>query len=324
MAIPSVKLLGGYDFPVVGLGTWQSDNEQALEDALNAALELGYRHIDTAYVYRNEHVIGRVLKEWLTSGKIKRDDLFITTKLPMEAINPDRVEQYIKKSLESLQLDYVDLYLIHFPICTKPRKPDSKEPIETEPTDHIAVWKKMEEQVDAGRTKTIGLSNFSIAQIDRVIKNSRIKPACLQVEIHTFFPQNELVKFAQDNGLVVVAYSPLANPSINKFYAKMGLPPKELPNMLTNGIISSIAKKHNKSNAQIMLKFLLQRNIVVIPKSVTATRLKENIDLFDFTLDGDDLTALRGLDQGEPARVCDFSFAKAFVSHPEWPFPARD
>lgn len=321
MVVPNALLLGKYEFPVVGYGTWQSNNEEELEKALNAALETGYRHIDTAYIYNNEHIIGKVLQQWISSGKLKREELFITTKLPMQAIHEDRVEPFIKESLERLQLDYVDLYLIHFPICTKPREAYSKVPFEVDDTDHIAVWKKLEEQVDAGRTRTIGVSNFNIKQIDRIVKNSRIKPACLQVEIHVFLQQRELVEFAQKNGVVVVAYCPLANPGINKFYKKLGLPEKELPSMLTDATIKKIAKKHNKTPAQIMLKHLLQRDIVVIPKSVTVSRVKENINLFDFTLDNEDIEALKGLDVGEPARACDFSFAKAFVEHPEWPFP---
>jgi len=320
MAAPSVELVGGYKIPVVGLGTWQCDDEKELETALDAALEIGYRHIDTAFAYRNEDVIGRVLKKWFTSGKIKREDLFITTKLPLDAINPDRVETFIKKSLDSLQLDYVDLYLIHFPVGTKPRV-DLKAPFEAEPTDHIAVWKKLEEQVDAGRTKTIGISNFNIKQVDRIVKNSRIKPASLQIENHVFLPQNDLVKFAQDNGIVVVAYSPLGSPGIGKFYAKFGVTGKEVPSILNNPTIKKIADKHKKSSAQVALKFLLQRNIVVIPKSVTVNRVKENINLFDFTLDKNDISALGELEVGEAARVCDFSIAAALKEHPEWPFP---
>lgn len=321
MGAPTVKMLNGSNIPVIGLGTWQvgSDGNE-FENALNAALESGYRHIDTAFSYRNEHVIGKVLQEWFSSGKLKREDIFVTTKLPTEGIHPDRVDTYMKKSLASLQLDYVDLYLIHFTVPTTP-KTDPKEPIKTESVDHVAVWKKMEEQVEAGRSKAIGISNFNIQQIDRILNDSKIKPACLQIENHIFLPQNELVTFAQDNGIVVVAYSPLANPSYNKFLERFGLPPREIPSILTHPTIKGVADKHKKSTAQIALKFLLQRNVVVIPKSVTVNRLKQNIDLFDFNLDAQDMAALRNLEIGEDSRVCDFTFSKAFTEHPEYPFP---
>ncbi|KAL1491296.1 hypothetical protein ABEB36_011914 [Hypothenemus hampei] len=319
MAAPTVSLAEKFQIPVVGLGTWQCDNEEELENSLNAALECGYRHIDTAFLYRNEHVVGRVIKQWISNGKLTREQLFVTTKLPSEALQPDLVESYLKKQLESLQLAYVDLYLIHFPIGMKPRKTPT-EPLEPIPTDHVAVWKKFEEQVDQGRTRTIGISNFNIKQIERILKIARIKPASLQVENHVFLQQNDLVKYAQDNGIVVVGYSPLGSPGIAKFFQKLNIEPKKVPSILDNETVKRIGQKYGKSPAQIALKFLLQRGIVVIPKSVTETRLKQNIDLFDFLLDENDLVDLRALDVGEEARVCDFSFISSFKTHPEWPF----
>nr|AEE62902.1 unknown [Dendroctonus ponderosae] len=320
MAVPSFELVSGYKIPAVGLGTWQSSDEKELEGALNAALENGYRHIDTAFVYQNEHIIGRVIKEWLTSGKVKREELFITTKLPMDGIATDKVEPYIKKSLESLQLDYVDLYLIHFPVATSERK-NPTDPFQTIPTDHVAVWKKLEEQVDAGRTRSIGISNFNLKQVERIVKNARIKPASLQIENHIFLQQKELIKYAQEQEIVVVAYSPLGSPGYGKFVARFGLEAKPVPSIFEHPKVNEIAKKHGKTPAHVALKFQLQRKVVVIPKSVTANRVKENINLFDFTLDEQDMKALSDLDVGEAARVCDFKFAPVLADHPEWPFP---
>ncbi|XP_023310768.1 alcohol dehydrogenase [NADP(+)]-like [Anoplophora glabripennis] len=314
---------GGLKMPAIGLGTWQVTNEAEIETALNAALELGYRHIDTAFAYQNEHIIGRVLQEWFSSGKLKREDLFITTKLPMQGVHPDRVEMFIKKSLESLKLDYVDLYLIHFPIGSKyveGQTRPSLDSMQTEPEDHVGVWKKMEEQVDAGRTKTIGLSNFNVRQINRVLKSARIKPACLQVELHVYLQQRELVKLCHQNGIVVVAYSPLGSPGYNKVLTQIGAETKKLPDMLHDKTIKKIATKHKKSNAQVMLRYLLQRDIVAIPKSVTPARLKENIDVFDFTLDAAEVKALDDLEVGEEARVCDFRIVPGLLNHPEFPF----
>uniref|UniRef100_V5GRZ6 Aldose reductase n=1 Tax=Anoplophora glabripennis TaxID=217634 RepID=V5GRZ6_ANOGL len=209
-------LPGGLKMPAIGLGTAGFWDEAALERVLNAALELGYRHIDTAYGYKNEVFIGRVLKKWFSSGKLKREDIFITTKLPLIGIHQDRVELFMKKSLENLQVEYVDLYLIHHPIGVK-YFGDEDNRKEIDEVDHIQIWKKMEEQVQLGRTKTIGLSNFNKRQIERIITTARIKPACLQVELHVDFQQRDLVGYCHKNGIVVVAYSPLGAPGDKRF-----------------------------------------------------------------------------------------------------------
>ncbi|CAH0555752.1 unnamed protein product [Brassicogethes aeneus] len=321
MAKIYMDLPNGAKMPAVGLGTWQAKDASELTTALEAALELGYRHIDTALVYENEAIIGKVLKKWFDAGKLKREDLFITTKLPMFAVHPDRVEDFMKTSLKNLDLDYVDLYLIHFPACVNVKNGNFLEGFEIEPTDHVAVWKKMEEQVDAGRTKAIGISNFNKSQIENLLKsNPRIKPANLQVELHVHLQQQELVKYCLENGITVTAYSPLGNPGINKFLGSIGQEARQLPNVLTDENIKKIATKHNKTSAQVMLRYLLQRSVIVIPKSVTPSRLKENIDIFDFALDNTDMQTLNGLEVGEPARVCDFKIFKGLDKHPQWPF----
>ncbi|RZC36014.1 aldose reductase, partial [Asbolus verrucosus] len=308
-----LDLPGGLKMPALGLGTWQARDPAELESALNTALEFGYRHIDTAYAYENEKTIGKVLKKWFASGKLKREDIFITTKLPMYGVHPDRVEFFMKKSLDNLELDYVDLYLIHFPVGFKYDentgrvKINDKQEWETEPkTDHIAIWKKMEEQVNAGRTKTIGLSNFNISQIERVLKSARIKPANLQVELHVYLQQRSLVDFCHKNGISVVAYSPLGSPGYNKFLKSFGKEEKKLPDILGDPIIMKMAQKYSKTPAQIALRFLLQRGIAAIPKSVTPKRVQENIGVFDFNIEDNDFKELSSLEIGERARVCDF------------------
>nr|CAI5830155.1 unnamed protein product [Callosobruchus analis] len=183
----------------------------------------------------------------------------------------------MKKSLDNLRLNYVDLYLVHFPIGTNQMI--------------LFPLQKMEEQVDAGRTKAIGLSNFNQRQIERILKSARIKPACLQIEIHVAMQQKELVDFCHKHGIVVVAYSPLGS-----------------PNMIQNPVVKQIAEKHKKSTGQVMLRFLIQRDIVPIPKSVNPARIKQNFEVFDFKLDDEDMKKLGDLDIGESARVCDFKF----------------
>ncbi|CAH1101273.1 unnamed protein product [Psylliodes chrysocephalus] len=220
-------------------------------------------------------------------------------------------------SLDNLGLDYVDLYLIHCPIGMV----ETENVVEFEPHDHKGLWASMEKQVDQGRAKTIGVSNFNIKQIDNLLKFARIKPACNQIELHVFLQQPELVKFCQSHDIVVVAYSPIANPGYNKFLKRLGIEErKDLMNILTNPVISEIAKKHGKSNAQIALRFLVQKNIVVIPKSVSPARLKENFDLFSFSLDDAEIAKMEGLDVGEPARIVDWLIFPKIDEHPDYPF----
>jgi alcohol dehydrogenase (NADP+) len=326
-AMTFLNLPGGVKMPALGIGTFDAISEADVTTSLNAAFEAGYRHVDTAHVYQNEKNIGKVLKQWFASGKLKREDLFITTKLPMYGVHPDRVEFFMKTSLENLQLDYVDLYLVHFPAGTKfdesTRKQkvnEKKEPVFEGKTDQAAVWKKMEEQVDAGRAKTIGLSNYNISQIETVLKSARIKPSTLQIEIHVFLQQNALIDFCHKNGIAVVAYSPLCSRGFNKFLKRIGKPETKLPDILADPVISKIAKKHSKTSAQIALRFLIQRGVAAIPKSATPKRVQENINVFDFTLDDKDLKELRSLDVGERARVCDWKLFDGIEKHQDYPF----
>ncbi|KAJ8936796.1 hypothetical protein NQ318_021938 [Aromia moschata] len=215
----------------------------------------------------------------------------------------------------NLELDYVDLYLIHFPIGFKHvdgqiHGPGSKEDID-ETFDHIAIWKKMEEQVDAGRTRAIGLSNFNQRQIERIMNAARIKPVCLQVELHVHLQQRDLVKYCQKNGIVVVAYTPLLAPGSTGVERK-------IPSPLQNVIVKKIAAKYGKTSAQI----LLRKNVAVIPKSSNPERLKENIDIFDFNIDSEDMLFLDELEAGEVARLRTFRYyPPGFLDHPEYPYP---
>lgn len=164
----------------------------------------------------------------------------------------------------------------------------------------------MEEQVDAGRTKTIGISNFSIKKVDKILKNCRIKPANNQVEMHVYLQQKELVDFCTKNGVTVVAYAPLGSRGYNHFLSKVGKPPRELPDIFTDPVVVEIAKKHSKKPSQVVIRFLLQTGVAAIPKTVTSERVKENFDVFDFVLDDGDMTKLRSIDKGNDGRVCDF------------------
>ncbi|KAK9745509.1 Aldo/keto reductase family [Popillia japonica] len=282
--------------PALGYGTWQSKDD-SLEIALNEALEAGYRHIDTAASYENEEIIGKVLNE---------------------CQHPDKIEQSLIASLERLQVDYVDLYLIHYPIAII--KDEADEFAGDPNVDYLDLWKKMEEQYHAGRAKSIGVSNFSVKKITRLLKNSRVKPANNQVEVHVYLQQKELIDFCTKNGITVVAYSPLGSRGYNTFLEKFGQEPKVLPDILSDETIAEIAGKHSKTPAQIALRFLVQLGLAPIPKSTTPERIRENIDIFDFSLDEKDMNKLRALNLGEEGRVCGFDIFGKLTQHPEFGF----
>ncbi|XP_003694620.1 1,5-anhydro-D-fructose reductase-like [Apis florea] len=317
----TILLPNGELMPIIGFGTWQAQ-EKELENALNIALEAGYRHIDTATAYENEKVIGDVLKNWFDSGKLKRSDIFIVTKLPAVGNRAEDVEKWIKTSLQNLQLEYLDLYLIHVPIGFE-KVGDILHPFDENgqikldnSTNHVKIWTEMEKQVKCGRTKAIGLSNFNISQIKRILKNTKMKISMLQIEFHVYFQQKELVKFCKQENIPITAYSPLGSRSLIKLLNKT----EEISDMLQNDVVMEIAKNYKKSSAQILLRYILQNGIVVIPKSTNPQRIKENIELFDWELNPEDMKKLYNLDCGESSRICDLKFFKGIETHPEYPF----
>jgi len=258
--VPKLTLADKHKIPLVGLGTWQSKDEAEFNTAFDAALEAGYRHFDTAEAYGNEYMLGAA---WRKSG-LKREELFITTKIAVVNFGHKKAKKAFEASLKNLQTDYVDLLLLHFPV----------------PLLRKQAWKALEEIQAGGGAKSIGVSNYTIRHLEEMSDYAEVMPVINQVELHVFLQQPELIKYCQDHDIAVEAYSPIA-------HAKA----------MDNEAIAGIAKKHGKTYAQIMLRWCVEQDLVVLPKSVTPSRIRENIGIFDFKLDKADLELLTAQDQ---------------------------
>lgn len=262
--VPFLKFNDGHSIPQFGLGVWQTPAAETAQ-VVQEAFKLGYRHIDGAAIYRNEEGVGAAIK---ASG-LKRDALFVTTKLWNSDQGHDGALRALDASLSKLQLDYVDLYLIHWPTPGNNRQVDT--------------WKALVEARQAGKVKSIGVSNYRIEDLERIADATGVVPAANQVELHPWLQQRELRDFHARHGIVTEAWSPLAQGG----------------ELLGDASLQAIANKHGKSAAQVVLRWHVQVGNVVFPKSVHAARLAENIAIFDFALDADDLAAIARLDRGQ-------------------------
>ncbi len=265
MNVPNIKLSSKTTIPQLGFGTWMMKEERECKNAVKAALSTGYRHFDTAQIYENEQFIGQALAE---SG-IPRAELFITTKIWNDNMFWDDIGPSFEESLKKLQTDYVDLLLLHFPV-TEYRRP---------------AWHRMQDIYKSGKVKAIGVSNYTIKHLEELLRESEIKPAVNQVELHVFLQQPDLVQYCHDNDIAIEAYSPIAH----------GYD-------MDNKTIAKIAKKHGKSVAQIMIRWCLQKGFITIPKSARPERIQENFDTIGFTLDEEDMKEIAALDKG--LRTC--------------------
>lgn len=312
--------------PIVGLGTWRAQPQDVV-DTIVAALECGYRHFDTAFNYNNEEAIGQALKKWIESGNGSRQDLFVTTKLPNFGNRASDVEKYLTKSLKNLQLDYLDLYLIHMPfafVCNDAENAPAKNEdgsFKLDTNNNFETWKVMEEQVKKGLIKNIGVSNFNAQQLKTLHEKAEIKPSVLQIELHAYMQQKELREVCKELNVAVTAYSPLGSPGANKhFSTKYNYNFEDFPDILGHPTVANIANTHGKSPGQILLKHLVQKGVIVIPKSGNPKRIKENISIFDFDLSNEEVEMLDGLDKGDKGRIFDFKFFNGVLEHPEYPF----
>ncbi len=258
--IPLILLADGKQIPQIGLGLWRVKEPSVFQASFEAAVQAGYRHFDSAQAYNNEHMLGEA---WRNAG-LKRSEIFLTTKIRVEQFGYKRALRSFQDSLTKLQTDYVDLLLLHFPVPLL-RKPS---------------WRALEAIQAAGGAKSIGVSNYTIHHLDAMRSYAKVLPVVNQVELHIYLQQPELIQYCQERDIVVEAYAPLAH----------GQP-------MDNPAVVCIAKKHGKTYAQVMLRWLLEQDLVVLPKSVTPKRVQENIAIFDFSLDAEDHQKLAKLNR---------------------------
>lgn len=305
--IPVVTLANGYKMPMFALGTYMSQPGE-VEKAVMSAIDLGYRHIDTALFYMNEREIGTAIQAKIKDGTVKREDLFITTKLWNNYHKEESVVGACKKSLENLGLTYIDLYLIHWPFAFQegedlmPRDKDGK--ILLSDIDYIETWRGMEECVHKQLTRSIGVSNFNSEQVARLMKSAKIVPVNNQIEVSVNLNQEKLINFCKKYSIVVSGYSPLGRPG-NRLGIK---------NSLDNPIIIQLSEKYKKTPAQIALRYVYQQGAAVIAKSVTPSRIEENIKIFDFELTSDEMNAIKAIGTGE--RVAPFTDVQGHQYYP--------
>lgn len=253
-------LNNGLKMPWLGYGVYKIEDGKSVEAAVSKALELGYRSIDTAAVYKNEAGVGNAIRD---SG-IAREDIFLTTKVWNDEQRNDRVAAAFEESLERLGTDYVDLYLVHWPVVER----------------SVATWKAMEKIYQSGRAKAIGVSNYKVHHLQEILNNCEVVPAVNQVEFHPRLRQPELMQFCKANKIQLEAWSPLMQ-----------------GHFVEETAILALAEKYGKSPAQVVLRWDIQHDVVTIPKSATPSRIAENSQIFDFELSADDMAILDALDQ---------------------------
>jgi 2,5-diketo-D-gluconate reductase A len=267
--VPGITLNDGNTIPQLGFGVFQIEPDETAE-AVREAIEVGYRHIDTAEMYGNEREVG----EGIRASGVDRSDVFVTSKLNNGLHEPEDARRAFDTTLWDLGFDYVDLFLIHWPLPT------------LYDGDFVSTWKTLEEFHDDGRARSIGVSNFQIEHLERLAAETDTVPAVNQIEVHPYFTNEAVREYGRENGIATEAWSPIAQGEV-----------------LDDPAITRIADNIGKTPAQIVLRWHIQRGDIVFPKSVTPSRMRENVELFDFELDPGDMEEISALDQGESGRT---------------------
>jgi 2,5-diketo-D-gluconate reductase A len=266
--VPNLTLNDGCQIPQLGFGVFQIPPENTAQ-AVGEALEVGYRHIDTAEMYRNERGVG----EGLRASGLDRDEVFITSKLNNGYHRPDDARRAFDQTLAELGSDYVDLFLIHWPLPTLYNG------------DFVSTWKVLEEFQQQGRARSIGVSNFQVPHLERLAREAEVTPAVNQIELHPYFLNAEVRAYGEEHGIRTEAWSPIAQGAV-----------------LDDPVITEIASRLDRTPAQVVLRWHIQRDSIVFPKSTTPERIRENFELFGFELGDDEMAALTALDKGEKGR----------------------
>ena len=278
--------------PVLGLGTWQSKPGE-VHDAILEAIKIGYRHIDCAYIYENEREIGEAFSEAFATGLVKREELWITSKLWCHFHQKAAVMPALEKTLHDLQLDYLDLYLIHWPVVINPAIHPTKGErfISLEEMPLIETWEGMIGCLEQGLTKHIGVSNFSVVKLKDLLSKTTVKPEVNQIELHPYLQQKAMLEYCHSENIHLTAYSPLGSSAAAKMLAD-----KKEPTLLEHPTINRIAEHHGCTAAQVLIKWAIDRGNSVIPKSVNPERIKQNFESTNVALTETDMADLEQLD----------------------------